>query len=41
MTEEEIAAYYDELDKKCGMNTDNEDTNKYWAKELKIGRAHV
>ena len=36
MTEEEIAAYYDELDKKCGMNTDNEDTNKYWAKELKL-----
>ena len=36
LTEAEIVAYYDKLDRECGMNTDHADTDRYWANELKL-----
>ena len=36
MTEAEIAAYYDTLEKECGINSDHPDEDKYWARELKL-----
>lgn len=36
MTEAEIAAYYDTLEKECGIDSDHPDADRYWARELKL-----